>query len=165
MAIILEGFDNSGKSSLADRLGFPVLHAGGPPANDIELRACLDKQLSDCKPGVTFDRVSCISDQVYGGKMFHEMHKWYLKRMLDQPATIVIYCRPPDEFLKDFSGHIRKSHDSDQHIEDIEANMALYIKRYDDLMITIPHVKYDYVINGTDPRFIRTIINSQVRYD
>lgn len=162
MAIILEGFDGAGKSTLAEKLGFSVMHAGGPPRDFQHMKECLDNQLAKCEPGVIFDRVTCISHQVYGGHMFDSMLLDYMSQMLRKPHTILVYCRPPDEILMDFSRHIPKIHDSKQHLEDIEANVKLYIERYDHIMSTVANVKFDYTKHGEDVDFINALINTQV---
>lgn len=160
--IILEGFDNSGKSTLANKLGLPVKHAGGPPKDFKQLVANLEEQLEHCGKPVILDRVTCISDQVYGNKMFDSHLQAYLRQMLKCKNTVLVYCRPPIETILNFSDHQVKAHDTEEHLEDIKSNAIKYIDRYDQLMSTIDHVKFDYTKDGDNMAFITGLILSQV---
>lgn len=77
--------------------------------------------------------------------------------------SVLVYCRPSDSVLMNFSNHQIKEHDSPDHIEDLKQNMRTYIDRYDQLMSTVDHVKYDYTTMGNDVGFINGLIHSQVR--
>lgn len=161
--IILEGFDGAGKTTLANKLKFPVKHAGGPPKTLQQLITNLKEQGAWCGQRVILDRVTCISHQVYGNNMYDTKLMHCLRQMLDCKNTILVYCRPPDEVLLDFSNHEIKEHDSEEHIEDLKRNVRLYIDRYDELMSPLIHVKYDYTVDGNNEKFIKALIHSQVK--
>ena len=163
MAIILEGFDGAGKSTLASKLKFPVKHAGGPPKTLEQLKKNLREQMEECGNRVILDRVTCISHQVYGGNMYDNSLMAYLHAMMDCKNSVLVYCRPPDEVLFDFSKHEVKEHDSAEHIEDLKQNMRTYIDRYDQLMSKVTHVRYDYTMAGDEVAFINGLIHSQVK--
>lgn len=160
--IILEGFDNSGKSTLAQKLGLPVKHAGGPPKDFRQLTTNLEEQLEYCGKPVVLDRVTCISDQVYGNKMFDLHLQAYLKQMLKCKSSVLVYCRPPIEAILNFTDHQVKDHDTAEHLEDIKTNAIRYIDRYDQLMSTIDHIKFDYTKDADNQAFINGLILSQV---
>jgi len=161
--IILEGFDGSGKSTLASKLRFPVKHAGGPPKTLEDLKKNLREQLEECGNKVILDRVTCISHQVYGDNMYDDTLMAYLHAMMECKNTVLVYCRPPDEVLLDFSKHEVKEHDSIEHLEDLKQNALTYINRYDQLMSKLTHLRYDYTVMGDDVEFINSLIYSQVK--
>lgn len=148
MGIIVEGADNSGKTTLVNdlsrRLMVPAFHAGGPPGSDaIALRLCAE-QLTQCDSPCILDRVTPISRQIYENRMGDDNLNQYLKRMLDHKFAIVIYCRPPNEKLMDLSNHKVRPEESDEHIKYVTENQQHFIKSYDRLMSKIPHISYDW---------------------
>lgn len=162
MAIILEGFDNSGKSTLAKRLGLQIIHAGGAPKTDEQLQQYLVDQAKYADQAVVLDRVSCISHQVYGNNMLNSHLMKHLRDFTCNEKVVLVYCRPPTEVMKNFGNHIIKDHDSMDHLEDIMRNAQTYIDRYDGLMACISHVKYDYTRDGDNEEFIKALMFSQV---
>lgn len=163
MAIILEGFDGAGKSTLASKLRFPVKHAGGPPKDEAALKACLVDQMMDCGLRVVRDRVTCISHQVYGNAMFDPMLMKALHAMLDCKNTVLVYCRPPDDIALDFTRHTIVEHDTAEHVAMVRANAQTFLERYDELMSKVTHVRYDYTKDGDNISFIDGLIYSQVK--
>lgn len=162
MAIILEGFDNSGKSTLAKRLGLPIIHAGGAPKTDEQLQQYLADQAKYADRAVVLDRVSCISHQVYGNNMLNSNLMRHLKDFTQNDHVVLVYCRPPVEIMTNFTSHIVKDHDSIEHLEDIMQNAQTYIDRYDGIMAYVSHVKYDYTRDSDNEEFIKALIFSQV---
>lgn len=163
MAIILEGFDGAGKSTLASKLKFPVLHAGGPPKNNDQLKANLSEQLVSCSGRVILDRVTALSHQIYGGLYGDPRLEFYIRAMLDMPKTVLVYCRPPDHVLLNFSKHEVKAHDTPEHLLNIEANARAYINLYDELMLKYSHIRYDYTTQNEDIALINGLIYSQIK--
>lgn len=161
--IILEGFDGAGKSTLAAKLKFPVKHAGGPPKTLLDLISNLKSQSEWCGQRVILDRVTCISHQVYGNAMWDPKLLHCLREMMKCKNTVLVYCRPPNEVLLDFSKHEVKGHDSTEHLEMIEKEALTFISRYDEIMSQTPHVKYDYLVDGNNSEFIKSLIHSQVK--
>lgn len=148
--IILEGADNSGKTTLAKQLaesGRSVYSAGPAPKSKEEEIQCLEEQLARCRVKVLHDRVTAISQQVYADRLFDSSLVSYLLRMRTDGA-IVVYCRPPERTLMDLSNHQVKSYDTEEHLQKIIDNQHTFIGRYDAIMATVPHVLYDW----TDPQ-------------
>lgn len=158
MAIILEGMDNSGKSTLASKFGLEVLHPGPAPKTKVDELAFLDFHLKECRLPIVMDRVTCISQQVYQKRLFNDLHMSYLNKMINTQYCIIIYCRPPDEVILDFNNHNIKEYDTKEHIAKIKNNAKLYLDSYDKLMYNIPHLKYNYTIDNID---IAEILNTQ----
>ncbi len=143
MAIIVEGFDNSGKSTLARSFGLEVVHPGPRPLNVTgELRCMLD-QLRNAHRPIVMDRVTSISTPCYSGH-FGADYKKNLDLILGTRHCVLIYCRPPLEVIMDFSNHIAKSYDDETRIKWLHDNAEAIVSRYDLYMSAFPHVKYDY---------------------
>ena len=100
--IVVEGMDNTGKTSLvnhlATRYSLPVIHSAGPRdmlGSFRWVRAALNHH----RHHIIFDRFALISEAVYGTilrgvDMFENpagLHLWDTFRRLD---PIIIYCRP-----------------------------------------------------------------------
>ena len=143
MAIIVEGFDNAGKSTLARSFGLEIVHPGPRPATQLEESFCLSGQALDCSRRIVMDRVTSISTPCYSGH-FKSIYRQCLDAMLNQPRCVLIYCRPPLEVIKDFSNHIAKSYDDETKIKWLHDNAEAIVSRYDLYMSVFPHVKYDY---------------------
>lgn len=144
MAIILEGFDNSGKSTLAASLGLHVVHPGPRPRNDEETLVCLETQLMMCNMSVVMDRVTAISQPCYAMVPDFDRYRRYIERMVNTPYCIIVYCRPPIEVIKNFSNHVVKDYDDEDKVKWLEANADRIVSNYDELMSKTPHFKYDY---------------------
>src|SRR5688500_14255581 len=114
--IIIEGMDNSGKSTLAlmlaRRLNYQVQESEGPPrdAREINDRCRRYSQLQN----TVFVRHPVISNAIYGqfrpeGDPIEDAvrDEFYASRHL------IIYCDPLDRGLLE---HVEKDHDSPQHL-------------------------------------------------
>lgn len=157
--IIIEGPDNSGKSTLASflayELGMQVYHAGGPPASIKEMNGRVQFILNNSDQFI-FDRCPLISEPVYsilrpGGNMFGDSDELY--KALRELKPVLIYCRPPDNIVLEVDSHKIKAHDSPSHIAKVTANMAMLVDRYDHIMQSEylpPHIRYDYTSDGHD---------------
>lgn len=144
MAIIVEGMDNSGKSTLAASFGLEVVHPGPRPRSNSETMRCLSDQLKSARLPIVMDRVTAVSSQVYGGEHNTLLCRPFLEEMVETQGCVVIYCRPPIEVIMDFSRHTVAGHDDKKQIEWMMQNAIRLVSRYDKLMATIPHLKYDY---------------------
>lgn len=161
MAIILEGFDNSGKSTLAASFGLDVIHPGPRPKTFDEERIYLDAQETMCGQEFVLDRVTAISTPVYTGikSPWDQRYIDRLNRMLSTMHCVLIYCRPPIEVILDFSKHEVKPHDTSEHIAEIQESSYQIIKRYDEFMDQFPHRKYDYT--NPDRKLVQLAYDSQ----
>src|SRR5690606_42074312 len=67
--IIVEGFDASGKTTLANEIGramgWQVLHTGGPTRDEGDVYACLFRCYQRVRMRCVQDRVTPISESVY----------------------------------------------------------------------------------------------------
>jgi hypothetical protein len=161
MAIIVEGFDNSGKSTLAYYFGLDVLHPGPRPTTHNQEHHCLVDQLSHARLPVVLDRVTCISTPAYTGKSIAGYREWAL-RLTETHHCILIYCRPDLEYITDFSRHKAKSYDDLKQLDWLSKNAKDIVARYDALMSTLPHMRYDWV--NPDRSVVQAAYDAQFDY-
>lgn len=145
MAIILEGMDNSGKSTLAKKFGLEVVHPGPRPRTWGEEQTCMIDQQRDARLPIVMDRVTCISSQVYKKKLFDKVYMEYLDPLVYTHNCVVIYCRPPAGVILDMTRHEAKSYDTKEHLASVQKNARLYIESYDKLFKSTPHLVYNYI--------------------
>lgn len=167
MAIIIEGPDNSGKTTLCEQLSkklmMPVFHAGGPPAsNSLALKLCAE-QTEFLYQNVILDRITPISRQIYENRFRDPELNDRLKAMLAVPYCTLIYCRPPNEKLMDMSNHEVKPHDTPEHLAYVLENHHNFIELYDRMMAGIPHVIYDWTEVTHFEIFAKEIYKTQIR--
>jgi len=155
MAIIVEGMDNSGKSTLgqalADYMDLIVQESEGPPIDADEINARVDRY-----EGMTdrlFVRHPVISNAIYGqvreeGDIITEG-----RRMIfyEQKHTI-IYC---DAGTRGLGAHVQKAHDTEKHLEDItnNYNKLLYLYR----QWAAEHAHFVYRIGDDMDQLIATV--------
>lgn len=107
MVIICEGCDNTGKTTLVQRLqlftGARVVHSPGPqPEKELKSWTKAELLLANVED-IIYDRFPLISEEVYGpilrGKSLfgEEWGEWWGALMLVRP--VIIYCRPPREVV------------------------------------------------------------------
>jgi hypothetical protein len=148
--IILEGMDNTGKSTLAKKLSqllaMPVFTAGPPPRHEEHAQLCVQEQHKMLSHGCILDRVTCISDPIYQEDRYKSLYGDGRDFILSEGIPVV-YCRPPTRTIVDFSAHEEKSYDTDEHLEKLAKNRHLYVDRYDKFFLNFPHILYDW----TDP--------------
>ena len=159
MAIIVEGFDNSGKSTLASSFGLPIFHPGPRPKSSLEEYQCLTTQMDRARDPVVLDRVTSISTPCYTGQNWSVSHDW-AKRMIGQQSCVVIYCRPPIEKIVDFSRHVAKDYDEAKHVQWLIDNAEGIVANYDLYMAQLPHLKYDYT--NPDRRVVQLAYDAQI---
>lgn len=164
---IVEGPDNSGKSTLVDfiarMLDIPKMHSGGPGKDTYEFFSRC-RRLINYPDHVVFDRFPVISEHVYapilrgvdtfGGNNPIWRHE-LLKRM-----PIIIYCRPPLDVLLDLDNHpVKVEHEDAEHVESVKRNALRLAQRYDEVIIQdYPNaIYYDYTAGG--PQFRRLLLN------
>lgn len=161
--IILEGADNSGKSTLASKINYlPKFSAGPAPRDSDEEDRCLADQLERATLPCIQDRATCISQQVYANRLMDSKLASVLSEMVRIPLVVVVYCRPPERVLMDLSTHAVKSYDTEDHLNKILDNQHIFINRYDALMSTIPHMLYDWTDNDVHVEgMIEKLLDSQ----
>ena len=119
--IIIEGMDNSGKTTLIETLkgvhgnAVDIIKPPGPFSSSAELKDWMSPEMDKCRTFqynngmIRYDRFPIISELVYGpivrgesmvdGPLFDETFHDLTSAAF--PVTF-IYCRPPDEKILDF---------------------------------------------------------------
>lgn len=141
MNIVLEGPDNSGKSTLArylgERLQRPVIHSEGPDKypGEIDERVRRYERFEN----VLFDRHPCVSQAIYGRKrasaqLVHTdlIIRFYMSR------PVFVYCRE----WQGLDGHVVKEHDTEEHLKSIAENHEWIVRQYERWAIDRAHVWY-----------------------
>lgn len=144
MAIILEGFDNSGKSTLAASFGLDVVHPGPRPRSFWEEIDFLETQLRECRLPIVMDRVTSVSTPCYTGDLYNPRYRNNIREMLGTPHCVLIYCRPPLEVIQDFSRHQAKDYDENHRLNWLSKNAEKIVSNYDKYLRGLPHLVYDY---------------------
>ena len=152
MKVVLEGPDNAGKTTLADKLrhqvnGLKYYHPGGAPPDALAEATGRQTQQQmfndvDC---ILFDRVTCVSQQVYNP---HEVRdptrRFYAFDMVEQSGLVVIYCRPNNEVLMDVGNFKWRPDETEEHRQKIIGRAHEFVERYDKVMLTVPCITYDW---------------------
>ena len=151
MIILLEGFDNAGKSTLAKRLadvtGFKLNHPGKKPKNiDEYLEMCTKQQslfLSAKDQCLIMDRCTVISSKMYNQYDFLERVRTadYVKYLAFLSHIKIIYCRPARSILCDFSKHFESAADTSDSVKYAMTHCEEIIKRYDGLFEPLIHLR------------------------
>jgi len=164
--IIIEGMDNSGKTRLAEYLSgmldIPVRkRTAGPPREEMDLIWDAIRILT-VNPRAIFDRVSMISEAVYGPvlrgrNVFDDTlmgHRDYMSRLL-KLSPLIIYCRPPDPVIFTFKSDI-------EQMDGVIDNKHQLLRAYDAFMELLPSYsvfRYDYT-SPTQPTEILAIVEA-----
>lgn len=156
MRIILEGPDNAGKTTLANRIidqvgDFTLYHhPGGKPVGMAAEEQCvLDQKEWLGHTRVIVDRVTPISQRVYNPHPEHDVTRvarWW--EMCDRFRPIVIYCRPSTDKLLRVQDLTWREGETEEHKQKIITNQHVFVERYDAIFAKIPHVHYDFEQEG-----------------
>jgi len=129
--IVIEGMDNSGKSTLAIAMGLKlnleVIESGGPPLSDQEINERVDKY--SVMGEYLFVRHPVISNSIYGQvRLEGDLITADRRARFYAAKPILIYC---DAGARGLSAHVVKAHDTEKHLEDItnNYNKLLYLYR------------------------------------
>lgn len=161
--IIIEGMDNSGKSTLgqalAEYMGLIVQESEGPPlveplhdpTGEIEINERIDRyEIMDDR---LFVRHPVISNAIYGavreeGDPISPMRR----QMFYEANHIIIYC---DAGQRGLGAHVEKAHDTEKHLADItnNYNKLLYLYR----QWAAEHAHFVYRIGDDMDRLIATV--------
>lgn len=161
--IIVEGMDNSGKSTLCNQLSYsfklPVIHSPGPVDNPFPW---VIEQLSRENP-IIYDRFPLISEKVYGPilrnkDLFGGTEGAQLIYQLWKKYPLIIYCRPPTDEILSFK-------DGRAQMEGVIEKARLLLIAYDKFMISlIKEGRWNIVIhNFKDPSSL-DYIKSEVKH-
>lgn len=128
--IVIEGMDNSGKSTLAremaDYMELIVQESEGPPLSDEEINERVDKYAE--MQGRLFVRHPVISNAIYG--LFRPEGNPITpgRTMLFYEAKpILIYC---DAGERGYEGHELKPHDTERHQKLLSENQQNLLREY-----------------------------------
>lgn len=166
--IVVEGMDGSGKSTLvkgiAENFKLTTHHGGGPPKTLDEVYNCLARCELRMMQSCVQDRVTHISETVYGMFSRPDMAG---AAMMALPhlakARLVIYCRPPDNVILYNLGttHAVKAHETPEHVAKVKADATHLIKIYDTVMAAVSRATrvfyYDYTRDGETNRVMRMV--------
>lgn len=148
MKIVVEGYDASGKSTLAqalaDRLGCSVLEAGPPPKNNMVAVSDSLAQL-DAK-NVVHSRITPISRLAYqlDSDIHHTEMLWGFVKTFQDAGALFIYCTGRADV------HEVKDYDTEEHLEYLEKNESTIRRRYVEIFDKVPHIKYDFRIDDME---------------
>jgi hypothetical protein len=133
--IIIEGHDNSGKSTLAkalaDYLGYTVQESEGPPRSADEInRRCVEYlERAFRRDSVIWVRHPVISNAIYGsfreeGDPIRPEIRAEFYRIKNR---VLIYCDP---LARGLSDHVVKPHDTRAHLKLLELKHTLILDAY-----------------------------------
>ncbi len=132
--IIIEGCDNTGKSTLAEKLGKDLgleVHHSVRPDSTLSPHNIMEHARRQLRPRrVILDRVFAISEYVYGRvirgqSLLKEFHSDAIMELY-QRNHMIIYCRPSDKVIQDNKGR--------DQMEGVVDNFPRIIAEYDDLI-------------------------------
>lgn len=162
--IVVEGPDNSGKTTLIQQLqkdlsvvfgiDFPIKHAGGPGFSSTKLM----NDVANLGSPNLLDRVSFISEPIYAAALDRPTSADYYScvaltnAMLVHGTMFIIHCTGEINRLMDFGNHEVKAHETQEHVDAVIANQRRIIMHYDHYTAYFRHYKnyisYDYTINS-----------------
>lgn len=162
--IVVEGPDNSGKSTLVEQLTKKfnliqlVHYKKGPPQNVEDnfrnSKYIIDKVISLHSKRLIVDRLSLIGESIYGpicrGKdlwVSDFERKQKLINSLNVLDPFFIYCRPPSSVVLDLRSHQEKDYDTEDHLQKIKDNRSLILNSYDNYFYrwhNYNFFRYDY---------------------
>lgn len=139
MNIVLEGPDNSGKSTLARylnaRTGRPIILSEGPEKHPGEINERIRRY--EGFRGVIFDRHPVVSQPIYGRfRSNTEVDRELVLRFYDS-RPLFIYCRG-----RSLEGHVEKSHDTSEHMALVNLNHDAMCRHYDEWAKDHAHIWY-----------------------
>lgn len=128
--IVIEGMDNSGKSTLGQHMaaymGLIVQESEGPPLSDEEINARVDKYAEFSNR--LFVRHPVISNAIYG--MFRPEGNPITPgrtMLFYESRPLIIYC---DAGHRGFEGHQLKDHDTEVHQKLLETKQRELLTEY-----------------------------------
>lgn len=156
MQIILEGPDNSGKTTLAkhlgETLGIPVKHSGGPSKFPGEVNS-RTQAFNEANSWGIFDRHPAISQNMYvealsqlqGEKKGELVRPEHVEAFYNL-KPLIIYCRN----VRGIEGHDLSEHSSADYFDKVTRAMPILCKLYDQWALERAHILYRIGDNMTD---------------
>jgi hypothetical protein len=154
--IVVEGADNSGKSTLIKALlvvlpGWDVQGSEGPPKFPGEMNERVRRYLG--RGRTLFDRHPCVSQPIYGQMRTHkdEIDPALIKSFYDQ-APLFIYCHGRNNM----TGHqFNPETDSAEHLAAVENNYAMLLDGY--TTWAAEHAFLSYRIGDSVSRVVKSV--------
>lgn len=166
--IVVEGFDASGKTTLAtriaERLRWPVLHTGGPTTDEADVLACLIRSRQRMQKKCVQDRITHVSESVYSMTEFPAKAARALDAIREIPSTVmVVYAKPPPEFLVEalLHEHRQQAWDTNDHLERVHRDARTMIAFYDTVMamveLRVPVIRFDRSRPGETEKILKLV--------
>ena len=153
--IVIEGMDNSGKSTLASwmavYMGLIIQESEGPPLSDEEINARVDRY--ERMEGTLFVRHPVISNAIYG-KFRPEGNPITpgRTRIFYDANPILIYC---DAGSRGYEGHELKPHDTEAHQKLLSERQGDLLREY--RLWAAQHAHFVYRIGDDMDRLIYSV--------
>lgn len=171
--IIVEGMDNSGKSTLAkhlaEKFGLEYLHSPSEYKNDTNkmigwaIEKMLERKYMPHKKPKVYDRFSPISDRVYGpvlrgGTSYNDtIAGKSAVELLKTVPHLIIYCRPERERILNFG--------SREQMDGVTSQATKLLEEYDALMSKMQLEGYDIITyNYAEPGGYEFVISQVSHY-
>lgn len=163
MRVILEGPDNAGKTTLAEKIvgsvknGVHYFHPGGRPTDFEHEVACVTEQLKclSTHSKVVMDRVTPISQQVYNPDPALDPVRRDMLRQYTEMDVLFIYCKPSVDRLLRTQDLTWREGESEDHKQKIITRQHEFVKRYDEVIQQVKFICYDF----EDQRMSGVIVN------
>jgi hypothetical protein len=156
--LILEGPDNSGKTTLASAfrevLGWRHQCSEGPPQGIEDINDRVRRYL-DAERDVIYDRHPAISQNIYCVIRSNPQRvRDDLVAELYARDPVIIYCEPLDRGLE---GHVTKGHDSAAHLDGIAENHQRILEAYRSW--ALQHAHFLYRIGDNVPALMSAVLS------
>lgn len=163
--IVVEGIDNSGKSTLAEKIANrfcrPVQESEGPPTETETINERIIRYMEqDAIQAVVYARHPVISQPIYSsikGNRGDAVAPELIKAFYDA-RPLLIYCDPLDRGM---SEHKLKGHDTPEFIADLKKEYEAKLKEY--RLWAARHANVVYRI-GDDEELLMRLVASALQY-
>ncbi len=168
MQIIVEGMDNTGKSTLSDIIiklfpQFQSVRRSGPFKTREDFEKCWNMDMIEPESQVR-DRIGCISEMIYGktirGGSIVGVDSWaYLLKYL-HTGPLIIYCRPSENDIHTWGDR--------EQMAGVKDNSQALLTNYDALFHILDNVVYypwiiRYNYKETDIMMIKGCIENWIQ--
>lgn len=159
MNVVIEGLDNSGKSTLAKYIsratGLTVFSSEGPEKHEGELEQRVERYSGyrASYGSVIFDRHPCVSDPIYSIARGRQspLSRGAIKLLYDE-KPLFIYC---DVGTRGLGSHVLKEHDTPEHMQMVQSHFASLLHHYRNWAMDHAHIIYR--IGDDQDRIVRIV--------